>query len=177
MRWWCECGGTSSTSRSGHHVSHIKTDIRGVHMCTLGYRVPCSKLFWFGRSNLSIPIRFGRSIISLGLFPVRGVSTHSSEEVSDVKSDWTVFCAFIVEGADSGRGCKVSVACHGSNRQTSWWTTAVRVKLEREKQKAGTIHLGGHCGKIGAWKEFKGDNFKMALKRFCTVIEHLRKAK
>ncbi|TWW73438.1 hypothetical protein D4764_15G0008320 [Takifugu flavidus] len=49
---------------------------------------------------------------------------HVPGEAGDIESEWTMFCASIVDAADRCCGSKVVGACHGGNARTCWWTPA-----------------------------------------------------
>ncbi|TWW80691.1 hypothetical protein D4764_01G0005060 [Takifugu flavidus] len=128
-------------------------------------------------------------------------------EAGDIESEWTMFCASIVEAADRCCGRKVVGACRGGNASplvdTSiphrWWTPAVRdaVKLKKESYRAllacGTPEAADGYrqakrsaatavaeAKTRAWEEFgeaMENDFRTTSKRFWTTIWRLRKGK
>ncbi|TWW69209.1 hypothetical protein D4764_18G0000150 [Takifugu flavidus] len=124
---------------------------------------------------------------------------HAPGEAGDIESEWTMFCASIVEAADRCCGRKVVGACRGANARTRWWTPVVRdaVKLKKESYRAllacGTSETADRYwqakrsaaaavaeAKTRAWQEFgeaMENDFRMASKRFWTTIRPLRKGK
>ncbi|TWW71616.1 hypothetical protein D4764_16G0001130 [Takifugu flavidus] len=124
---------------------------------------------------------------------------HVPGEAGDIESEWTVFCASIVEAADRCCGRKVVGACRGGNARTRWWTPAVRdaVKLKKESYRAllacGTPEAADGYrrakrsaatavaeAKTRAWEEFgeaMENDFRTDSKRFWTTIRRLRRGK
>ncbi|TWW56339.1 Plexin-A1 Semaphorin receptor NOV, partial [Takifugu flavidus] len=124
---------------------------------------------------------------------------HVLGEAGNIESEWTMFCASIVEVADQCCGRKVVGACRGGNARTCWWTPAVRdaVRLKKESYQAflacGTPEAADRYrqarqsaatavaeAKTRAGEEFAGaleNDFRTASKRFWTTSQRLRKGK
>ncbi|TWW71602.1 hypothetical protein D4764_16G0000990, partial [Takifugu flavidus] len=166
---------------------------RGAELST-DHHLVVSWLRWWGR----MPDRPGRPkrIVRvcwerLAESPVRrSFNSHLREsfdhipgEAGDIESEWTMFRASIVEAADRCCGHKVVGASRGGNARTRWWTPAAcgtPEAADRYRQAKRNAATAVAEAKTRAWEEFgeaMENDFRMASKRFCTTIRHLRKGK